>query len=127
MKKIIFFILTLAYITSSSGATIYMHECMGKVIDWNLHTNGDKCENCGMHKNKAGDCCKDIAKVYKLQTEHSIPASNFHFFYNVITSPAYFQQDTKILFTAIVSQPFYVYPPPKAAGSLFIHYCTFLI
>lgn len=127
MKKIIFFILTLAYITSTSGATIYLHECMGKVIDWNLHANGDKCENCGMHKNKADDCCKDIVKVYKLQTAHSIPASDFHFYSTVVTAPVYFQQDVKILFTAFVSQPFYVSPPPKASGSLFIYNCTFLI
>ncbi|MEP7080676.1 MAG: hypothetical protein ABI784_08100 [Ginsengibacter sp.] len=127
MKKIIFLILTLAYITSTSGATIYLHECMGKVIDWNIRETGDKCANCGMHKNKAGDCCKEIVKVYKLQTAHSIPLSDFHIFLTAVTPLTYFHQPTNIITTAGVSQTYYVSPPPKAAVSLFIYNCTFLI
>ena len=127
MKKFIFLILTLAYITSTSGATIYLHECMGKVIDWNLHANGDKCEKCGMHKNNAGDCCKDIVKVYKLQTAHSIPTFDFHLFSLALTPPAFFLQDVKIFYTASITQPYYVSPPPKASVGICVFNCTFLI
>ena len=127
MKKFIFLILTLAYITSTSGATIYLHECMGKVIDWNLHANGDKCEKCGMHKNNAGDCCKDIVKVYKLQTAHSLPTFDFHLFSLALTPSEYFQQDVKIFYIATFTQPYYVSPPPKAAVGLCIFNCTFLV
>lgn len=127
MKKIIFFLLTLAYITATSGATVYLHECMGKVIDWNIRDTGDKCANCGMHKNKANDCCKDIVKSYKLQSAHSIPVSDFHGFSFDIASPEYFSHDVKIFCNYSSSIPFYVSPPPRAGAGLCIFNCTFLI
>lgn len=71
MKKFLFLIATFAYFTSISGATIYIHECMGKVVDWTFQAEEkDKCDNCGMHKNDVNDCCKDEIKVLKLNAEH---------------------------------------------------------
>jgi hypothetical protein len=50
MKKFLFLILTLAYFTSTSGATIYFHQCMGKTIAWDLKANeNNTCTKCGMH------------------------------------------------------------------------------
>ncbi|MEO6820620.1 MAG: hypothetical protein ABI266_05270 [Ginsengibacter sp.] len=70
MKKILFLIATFAYFTSISGASIYVHECMGKVIDWSFQEKeNDKCENCGMHKNAANDCCKDAIKILKVNAD----------------------------------------------------------
>ena len=70
MKKFLFLIATFAYFTSISGATIYIHECMGKVVNWTFQEDENKkCENCGMHKNAAHDCCKDEAKVLKVNPD----------------------------------------------------------
>ena len=71
MKKFLFLIATLAYFTSISGATIYVHQCMGKVVDWTFQANEkEKCDNCGMHKNAANDCCKDEIKILKVNADH---------------------------------------------------------
>lgn len=51
MKKFLVAILALLYLTTSTGATVHMHYCMGKLIDWGFtHSKKDSCENCGMSK-----------------------------------------------------------------------------
>src|SRR5665647_700214 len=78
MKRFFVFILTLAYIASSSGATIYIHQCMGKTIAWDIIENeGNSCSKCGMHKNAAGDCCNDHVKVLKIHNDHNLPVANY--------------------------------------------------
>ena len=74
MKKFLFLILTLAYFTSTSGATIYFHQCMGKTIAWDLKANeNNTCTQCGMHKDASGHCCNDHVKVLKIQNDHQLP------------------------------------------------------
>jgi hypothetical protein len=74
MKKFLFLILTLAYFTSTSGATIYFHQCMGKTIAWDLKANeNNTCTKCGMHKDASGHCCNDQVKVLKIQDDHQLP------------------------------------------------------
>jgi hypothetical protein len=86
MKKFFLLILAFAYLGTSSGATIYIHQCMGKTIEWDLQGDeGHKCEKCGMHKNAANDCCHDHVKMVKMQNDQNIPAT---FFSKVFLSPA---------------------------------------
>ena len=47
MKKFITAILAVLYLGTSSGATIHMHYCMGKLADWGLgHKNSKTCGQC---------------------------------------------------------------------------------
>lgn len=70
MKKFIFLIATFAYFTSISGATIYIHQCMGKVVDWTFQSDDkSECDKCGMHKNASHDCCKDEIKILKVNAD----------------------------------------------------------
>lgn len=81
MKKIIVLILTFAYLASVSGATVYIHQCMGKTIAWDIIENeGNNCTKCGMHKNAPNDCCKDHVKILKVQNDQSLPKINFENF-----------------------------------------------
>ena len=74
MKKLLIFILTLAYLASASAATICIQQCMGKTIGWSLsEKTPDKCTKCGMHKNASDDCCKGHIKVLKAHNDHSLP------------------------------------------------------
>lgn len=60
MKKFIVTFLAIFYIGASSGATVHVHYCMGKLIDWGLSdSEANDCSNCGMEKSKSEDCCKD--------------------------------------------------------------------
>lgn len=78
MKKFLLLILAFAYLATSSGATVYIHKCMGKTIEWDLKGDeGNKCAKCGMHKNAANDCCQDHVKMIKLQNEQNLPVTFF--------------------------------------------------
>lgn len=78
MKKVLLLILAFMYLTTSSGASIYLHQCMGKFssIDFGKPENeNDKCGKCGMEKNKAGDCCQDHIIVLKAAQDQQQPQS----------------------------------------------------
>jgi hypothetical protein len=74
MKKVFATILAVIYLTSSMGATLHLHYCMGKLISWGLASHETKnCSFCGMpidHRNghsvmvKDG-CCKDEHTQFK--------------------------------------------------------------
>lgn len=72
MKRLLVTILALLYLGTSTGATIHLHYCMGKLVAMNLwHSEAGKCSNCGMKKNKACSkkCCKDEHKLVKLEKD----------------------------------------------------------
>ncbi len=78
MKKFAIFILAILYISTSTGATISMHYCMGKLADWELGQNKSKtCGFCGMDKGdeKDNNCCKDEQKFIKNDTDQKFVES----------------------------------------------------
>lgn len=68
MKKILLAILSILYLGTSTGATVHMHYCMGKLANSSLmHDDAANCSKCGMKKAKEKDngCCKDEQKFVK--------------------------------------------------------------
>ncbi len=131
MKKVIVTILALVYLSTTVGATIHMHYCMDKLVDWGLSHNTDKtCSNCGMDKDKTKDngCCKDEHKQVKLKSDHKgavsfqltelssgiIPAPEFELPY--ITLPTVTEQ-----------HPLSHAPPRSGETAVYIRNCVFLI
>jgi hypothetical protein len=83
MKKFVVVILALLYITTSTGATLNMHYCMGELADWDLgHNTSKNCESCGMEKGNENDngCCKDEKKLIKNDTDQKFTKSSFFLF-----------------------------------------------
>lgn len=78
MKKLLTTILFVAYFIASSGATIHVHYCMGKVVefDFSKHSSDKRCPGCGMTKNKK-DCCKDKEATFKISDNHQVAISDF--------------------------------------------------
>ena len=70
MKKILVSIFAVFYLASSVGATVHLHYCMDKFIDWSLLKGGDKCDKCGMEKD--GGCCKDENKFVKNNVDQKV-------------------------------------------------------
>jgi hypothetical protein len=63
MKKILAAILAIIYLSTSMGATIHLHYCMGKLVAWGLLDHaGKSCEFCGMAKKQANNKCTLDAK-----------------------------------------------------------------
>jgi hypothetical protein len=79
MKKLLVAILSFLYISTSSGATLQMHYCMDKLVDWSIGHNDEKntCNNCGMEKDGKGKngCCKDEQKQLKIEKDQKTAAA----------------------------------------------------
>src|SRR6187397_1448755 len=73
MKKILVSILAVFYLASTVGATVHLHYCMDKFINWNLLKGEDKCSKCGMEKD--GGCCKDENKFVKNNIDQKVAES----------------------------------------------------
>ena len=132
MKKIIVAILALLYITTSTGAAIHMHYCMGQLADWGIGRSDSKtCGNCGMDKSNEKDngCCKDEHKQIKLKTDHQKVESTAiinMLFAPIITPPA-----TSFNFQPFLqiteSYPTCHAPPAIVNIKLHVLHCVFLI
>ena len=130
MKKIFLLILSFLYLATSSGATVYIHQCMGKTIAWELLENeGSACAKCGMHKNAPTDCCKDHVKVLKVQSDQNVPNA-YHAKVNLESAllPAYINFSSPVLVGSARQAAAYHTPPPRSSKiSYCILYCNFLI
>ena len=86
MKKFLATILAFIYLSTSMGATLHLHYCMGKLISWGLFDqNGKNCAFCGMPKktdNKhcgiaTAGCCKDEHKQIKTDKDQKLVQSEY--------------------------------------------------
>src|SRR5664279_5304158 len=91
MKKVLTTILAFVYLSTSMGATIHLHYCMGKLASWGLINHESKhCAQCGMVKQKSSpqgmtakmDCCRDEHKQIKTDKDQKIVPSEL-FKYNI--------------------------------------------
>ncbi len=132
MKKIIVVILALLYITTSTGATIYMHYCMGKLADWGIgHNDSKTCGNCGMDKSEEKDngCCKDEQIQIKLETDHQ--KAGLIGFINIIAAPAIVTTVPDFNFQPLllITESYSTCHAPPDIGDIRLHvlHCVFLI
>ena len=77
MKKLFVTILALVYLTSSSGAMVNLHYCMGKLMSWDLAVESkNKCGTCGMEKSGHKSCCHDEHKQLKVENDQRLTESS---------------------------------------------------
>jgi hypothetical protein len=71
MKRVLASIFTILYLSTSLGASLHFHYCMGKLVSWGLISRESaNCSFCGMPKNISpsknqvgkNNCCKDDHK-----------------------------------------------------------------
>jgi hypothetical protein len=83
MKKILFSILAIIYIVASTGATMHLHYCMGRLADTGFfEQEGGHCSLCGMEKSNGDDngCCTDQEETIKISIDQKFSAASvFHF------------------------------------------------
>jgi len=80
MKKVLVTILAFTYLAVSSGATLNLHYCMGKLVSWDLsHKQEGKCGTCGMEKVGHKGCCKDEHKTFQIDKDQKTAESAFHY------------------------------------------------
>ena len=71
MKKVLTALLAIIYLTTTMGATLYFHYCMGTLVSWGLTNHaGNTCQFCGMQMKKPSgepllgknNCCHEECK-----------------------------------------------------------------
>lgn len=129
MKKLLVLILTITYFASTSGATVYMHFCMGKMVEWNMAgQEKEKCPRCGMDKsNKAKDCCNDEYKQYKVTADQNITESVFHSMQVVALTSSFIEIPATAFSSITEENPTGNAPPRSCSIPIYKRNCVFLI
>ncbi len=101
MKKVLFFILSILYLTTSTGADLHYHYCMGNLVNWSIWISKEdkKCGKCGMEKeeNANNGCCKDEHKWVKIEDDQK---ANF-----LLGAPIFATTETNHLPGCIILRP----------------------
>jgi hypothetical protein len=138
MKKLSATILAVIYLSTSMGATVHFHYCMGKLFSWSL-TNQDKknCDHCGMPKSGAGvhcmavkgGCCKDTQTIVKLDKDQKTTESGYKLFsLSFDALPGNFTNLPDLYVDSyVVGYPTTNSPPEPGKVPLFIRNCNFRI
>ncbi len=132
MKKFIVTILALIYLGTSTGATINLHYCMGKLADWGIgHNESKTCGQCGMEKTDEKDngCCKDEHKFVKNTADQKTAEASLQLMQVVATSlPVSFIEIPAVGFTSVTEEnPLTNAPPRSYAVAVYIRNCVFII
>lgn len=129
MKKVVVTILIVLYFTTSIGATIRMHFCMGELISWKLNTTekDGQCSKCNM-KCKKG-CCEDKYQVVKIDKDQKLAKASFEFSKSTLQiEPTQYQKwQASIIPFTVIDYPKANAPPDKSEVPLFIRNGAFLI
>jgi hypothetical protein len=132
MKKFITAILAVLYLSTSAGASVHLHYCMGELAEWSLsHSDSKNCGNCGMAKsaNKDNGCCKDEQEFIKNgDDQKAVESFVIHFNVQAIDLPVHFPVNTDVpVFSISENYPVSNAPPRSSSVALHILNSTFLI
>ena len=126
MKKSFAIFIALLYIAITSGFTLDLHYCMGKLSAVKLQAHADEhCHKCG----KNGKCCKDEIKFCKVDLSHEAVKAP------VNTAPVVKNLSLPLIIFPVppvaLSSYFTAYdhhaPPGNEGVPLFIKHCTYRI
>lgn len=127
MKKLAAILIALLYTAITSGFTVNLHYCMGKLAGVKLQAHADKhCDKCG----RSGKCCKDEIKFCKAEFSHEAAAK-----VQVITAPVAMDLALPVIILPVppvaASSHFTAYdhhaPPGRGLTPLYIQHCTYRI
>ncbi len=131
MKKILVSILALIYLSTSIGATVHLHFCMGKLLSWGFIAHESKdCDFCGMPKNADNNhcfsakngCCKDESRQIKTGGDQKISSSGLQLlnvFTQSVVNSHLGQADFRIP-SLVIAYPVNHAPPLKGKVAVFL-------
>jgi hypothetical protein len=133
MKKILLILLAFVYLGLSQGPTVYLHYCMGELVQMGLEHPGESaaCDFCGMSKTTTDKeaCCQEDAKSVKIDNVQKIASSSYEFAQTPVLLPKSLLD--KFLYTTVESGHQLTYSdretPPLQDVPVFIRNCTYRI
>ena len=137
MKRIIASILAVLYLSTSLGATVHFHYCMGRLVGWGLvdHESTD-CISCGMAKDPAmqgcsvgmKNCCHDEHK--HIQSDRAQKPAQGWAEWNLtpaLVALPYQGWNEPVVIAPAISQPAANGPPLTGKVPVFLRNCSFRI
>jgi hypothetical protein len=114
VKKVLLFLLTMVYMTVSSGIAMEIHYCMGEKTGVDFYQVSDKkCGKCGMKEQDKNGCCNDEHQFFKLEDSHKKSVADYSFqIGETCTVPNYPTFDWQLVSYAAIAQPVGHSPPP---------------
>ena len=124
--------LLVIYGSTSVGATIHMHYCMGKLADWGLERKDSKtCPKCGMDKSETKDngCCKYKHTLLKSTIDQKVTESAFQVIQLMAAAlPVSFIEIISHDFLSVTEEnPISHAPPRSSRVAVYVRNCVFLI
>ena len=131
MKRLFAWLLAIIYLFSSIGATMRLHYCMGRLVEWKFgESTSSTCSRCGMKKKpgSASGCCKDEYRQIKVEKAQK-PTENYFQFPETITAITHINSAYSILFSPVSTANFAKInaPPPHYNSSLNVLHCVYRI
>jgi hypothetical protein len=132
MKNFIVVILALVYFATTTGATLSLHYCMGKIAGWELGQNKAKtCGFCGMEKGEEKDngCCKDEQKFIKNDNDQKfVESASVTFHFPVVAETPFYPSYANVQPVSVKEQNPVSHAPPRYRGlPIYISNRIFLI
>lgn len=137
MKRVLATILAFVYLSTSTGATLHFHYCMGKLVSWGLQDHESKrCELCGMSKQQApkdsfhkkNNCCKDEHAQMKTASDQKTTQTEWQFAKSVAEASTLQQLVPCMLVSSpAIRQPVANAPPLHDKVPVFLLHCHFRI
>lgn len=130
MKKFLITILAVTYLSVSSGATINMHYCMGKLMNWDLSQEQvAKCGSCGIGKTGHKGCCNDKQTILQIEKDQKISESVFQVlkYSPAVVVGVYPALPVVRLSSTGTNNPLAHSPPLIGSVPVFILHCNFRI
>lgn len=131
MKRIIVTISAFLYLAVSTGATLHLHYCMGKLVKWELwhKEHNDKCSKCGMAKSVSKDgCCKDENKLVKIEKDQKTAENPYSIqLLSVADVVSFCERPVVPVFSVTIENHFNHSPPRNNDVAVYIRNCVFLI
>jgi len=120
------------YLAASTGATVQVHYCMGKLVSIQFGKKQQKkCSRCGDNETKscAKDCCKNEHKLVKLEKDQKVSENTLQFVKMAAIHSPVFTAEMPAVFVMAAAQnyPKNNAPPRSINVHTFILNCAFLI
>lgn len=137
MKKVFASILAVIYLSTSMGATVHLHYCMGQLVAWGLVDRESKdCVSCGMEKKDAmpgcsvgmKNCCHD-EHMHMASDRAQKPAQSWTE-WNLVPALAmlpYQGWNEPVMIAPAIARPVANGPPLSGKVPAFLRNCNFRI
>ncbi|MFI5131197.1 MAG: hypothetical protein ACHQFX_14440 [Chitinophagales bacterium] len=128
MKKTTALLLSILYFAFSSGATIHLNYCMGRLVTKTLmYDPSMNCSVCGMEQNQGDGCCSEEIKQLKIDNDQDLPGTEPVAGSGFPIAISSWIEQPSVCVPVLSPRVVQIFIPPPKHTAIFIRNCVFLI